>query len=110
MNTITLFQPSRIVFGDGCASRCAEFLAQRGCKRVLLVVGAAVIPLIEGIIDNLKRSGLTVITAPTINREPTISDFKSICQVALMEKVDSVLGTGGRSVIDVAKLVAALAK
>lgn len=109
MNIITLFQPPCIVFGDGCAPRCAEFLAQRGCERVLLVAGAAVMPSIEGIIDNLKRSGLTVVTAPTIDREPTISDFESIGELALTEKVDGVLGIGGGSVIDVAKLVAALA-
>ena len=37
MNIVTLLQPPRIVIGDGCAPHCAEYLAQRGVRRVLLV-------------------------------------------------------------------------
>jgi alcohol dehydrogenase class IV len=44
MNIVTLLQPARIVFGNGCAPQCAEYLAQRGVKRVLLVSSSPVLP------------------------------------------------------------------
>ena len=35
MNIVTLLQPPRIVFGNGCAPQCVDYLAQRGVKRLL---------------------------------------------------------------------------
>ena len=37
MNIVTLLQPPRIVFGNGCAPQCAGFFTERGVGRVLLV-------------------------------------------------------------------------
>jgi alcohol dehydrogenase class IV len=109
MNIITLLQPPRIVFGNGCAPQCAEFLAQRGCRRVLLVTGSPVLPLLDAVMGALKKCGIAVVAAPAVDREPTLSLFETVRQFARTEKVEGVLGIGGGSVIDVAKLTAALA-
>ena len=58
MNPITLLQPPRIVFGNGCAPQCAEFLAQRGVKRVLLVSSSPVLPALGEVKSALKKSGV----------------------------------------------------
>ena len=108
MNTITLLQPSRIVFGNGCAPQCAEFLAQRGVKRVLLVSSTPVLPTLGAVTDALKKSGVEFVTAPSVDREPTQELFEKILAFARAEKIDGVLAIGGGSAIDVAKLVAAL--
>ncbi len=108
MNIITLLQPPRVVFGNGCAPQCAEFLAQRGCRRVLLVSSSPVLPLLGAVTDALKTSGVVTIMAPAVDREPTLSLFETIRQFAHEQKVDGVLGVGGGSAIDVAKLAAAL--
>jgi alcohol dehydrogenase class IV len=58
MNIVTLLQPPRIVFGNGCAPQCAEFLAQRGVKRVLLVSSTPVLPALghgEGGAEKIRR-------------------------------------------------------
>jgi alcohol dehydrogenase class IV len=110
VNIVTLLQPARIVFGNGCASQCAEFLAQRGVKRVLLVSSSPVLPTLGAVTAALKKCGVDFILAPPVDREPTQALFENILSVARAEKIDGVLGIGGGSVIDVAKLIAALAR
>jgi len=107
-NIITLLQPPRIVFGNGCAPQCAEFLAQRGCRRALLVSSSPLLSQLDAVTGALKKSGVETVTAPAVDQEPTLSAFETVRQLAHTEKVDGVLGIGGGSVIDVAKLVAAL--
>ncbi|TAK91921.1 MAG: iron-containing alcohol dehydrogenase [Verrucomicrobia bacterium] len=108
MNLVTLLQPPRIVIGDGCAPHCAEFLAQRGVKRVLLVSSTPVLPTLGGVLEALKKTGVAVVSALAIDREPTRELFEQVLAVARKENIEGVLGIGGGSAIDVAKLVAAL--
>ncbi len=108
MNPITLLQPGRIVFGNGCAGQCAEFLAQRGVKRALLVSSTPVLPTASLVLDALKKAGIQFLQAPPVDREPTLRLFESMLSEARAEKIDAVLGIGGGSVIDVAKLISAL--
>jgi alcohol dehydrogenase class IV len=110
MNIITLLQPPRVVFGNGCAPQCAEFLAQRGVKRVLLVSSTPVLPTLGAVREALQKANVIVVTALPVDREPTRAIFETILQVARVENIDGVLGIGGGSAIDVAKLVAALAR
>jgi len=110
MNIITLLQPPRIVFGNGCAPQCAEFLAARGVKRVLLVSSTTVLPLLEVVTSALKKSGVEFVLSAPVDREPTQKLFENILSVARAEKIDAVLGIGGGSAIDVAKLIAALTR
>ncbi len=107
MNIITLLQPPRIVFGNGCAPQCAEFLAARGVKRALLVSSTTVLPLLGAVTDALKKSGVDFVNSAPVDREPTQALFENILSFARAEKIDGVLGIGGGSAIDVAKLVAA---
>lgn len=108
MNCITLLQPPRIVFGDGCAPQCAGYLAQRGVKRVLLVSSTPVLPAIRSVLDALKQHGVEFLQAPPVDCEPTRQLFENIFSGVRGEKIEGVLGIGGGSVIDVAKLLAAL--
>ena len=110
MNTVTLLQPPRIVFGNGCAGQSAEFLAQRGAQRVLLVTSKSVRPQIAFLVEALKKSGGEVVVAGFVPPEPTLKFFETVLQAAQAAKIDSVLVGGGGSAIDVAKLIAALAR
>lgn len=109
MNPITLLQPPRLVFGNGCAPQCADWLAQRGVKRVLLVSSTPVLPTLGAVIAALKKSGVEIVLAAPVDAEPTRELFETVLKAARAEKIDAVLGIGGGSAIDVAKLVAALA-
>ena len=108
MNIVTLLQPPRIVIGDGCAPQCAEFFSQRGVKRVLLVSSSPVLPTLTGVLEALTQVGVAVVRSLTIDREPTRQVFEQVLAVARKENIEAVLGIGGGSAIDVAKLVAAL--
>jgi alcohol dehydrogenase len=109
MNTVTLLQPPRIVFGNGCAPQCVEFLAQMGAKQLLLVSGKSVRPQLDSIVAALKEAGMEVIEGPFVPPEPTVKFFETALAEARKQQIDSVLAIGGGSVIDVAKLIAALA-
>lgn len=99
-----------IVFGDGCAAQSAEWLARRGVKRVLLVTSPQVLPVLEGLKAGLRSENVEFVLAPAIDCEPSLELFETVLQAARREQVDGVLGVGGGSAIDVAKLAAALAQ
>lgn len=108
MKSVTLQQPPCITIGEGCAPRCAEYLAQRGLGRVLLVTSTPVLPTLAGVLDALHRSGIAVVHAPTVDGEPTCTMLAPMLDLARGQDVQAVLGIGGGSAIDVAKLLAAL--
>jgi alcohol dehydrogenase class IV len=108
MNIVALLQPPRIVFGNGCAPQCAEFLTQRGVKRALLISSTPILPTLGDVTVALKKSGVGIVQAPPVDCEPTRAMFEAAVKFARVEKVDGVIGIGGGSAIDVAKLVAAL--
>jgi alcohol dehydrogenase len=110
MNTVTLLQPSRIVVGNNCALQCAEFLAQRGVRHVLLVSSTPVLPGLRPVVETLQAAKIRVVHAPPIDREPSLAMFEAALLLARAEEIDGVLGIGGGSAIDVAKLVAALTR
>ncbi|MDR3793437.1 MAG: iron-containing alcohol dehydrogenase [Terracidiphilus sp.] len=104
MNTVTLLQVPRLVVGSGCRAQCGEFLAARGVERALLVAppfGTALAePLLKGIAHVQVES--------SIEAEPSVSGFNAILARTQSFKPDAVIGLGGGSALDVAKLVAAL--
>jgi alcohol dehydrogenase class IV len=109
MNTVTLLQPPRIVFGNGCAPQCVEFLAQSSVKRLFLVTSRSVHVQVKSITETLKQAGIEIIQSPFVPPEPTVEFFEIAMSEARKNQIDSVLAPGGGSVMDVAKLVAALA-
>jgi len=109
MNTITLRQPPTIVFGTGSACRTTEILVQQRCRRILLVSSTPVLRTVQPLLEDFVRAGLTIVQAPPVDTEPTVATFESALAVAGANLVDAVVGIGGGSALDVAKLVAALA-
>jgi alcohol dehydrogenase len=110
MNPIILLQPPRIVFGNGCAVQSAEFLAQRGVQRVLLVTSKSVRRQINFLAEALQKAHCEVVEGRFVPPEPTLHFFESALKAAQAANIDSVLGVGGGSAIDVAKLIAALVR
>ncbi|MBQ6065037.1 MAG: iron-containing alcohol dehydrogenase [Prevotella sp.] len=108
MREITLQQPNKIVFGSGCIKSFVKDYLSLGYRRLFFLTAPPIRPLIEEAINLLTQGGAEIEVYDQIMAEPTISDFKRIKGAAQVFQADSVVGVGGGSVLDVAKLVATL--
>lgn len=106
MKAIELKQPQRIVFGTGCMSQMRDDFLASGMKKLFLLTADPILPLIQPTICGLEQEGVSVCVETKILGEPTVCDFKRILKEAQEFHADSVIGIGGGSVMDVAKLVA----
>ena len=99
-------QPQKIVFGTGCMQQfCKDYLAH-GFKRLFVLTAPVLRNMVEESVRPLE--GVEINIYDNINAEPSVSDFKSVLAAAQKFNADSVIGVGGGSVLDLAKLVAAL--
>ena len=109
MNTVILRQPRRIVFGCGCAIQAADdLIAIAAPRNVFVVTARPVAPLAAPIIDKLTKAFFTVTVYDKVNTEPTVAMFNDAMVLAEQVKPAVVIGIGGGSALDLAKLVAAL--
>jgi len=98
---ITLVQPARLEIGAGAVSRLAEWAENYG--RIFVVAMAPTVGFAARI--GLKGTIETYIDIPP---EPDLPAFEKVLAAARAFKPDLVIGLGGGSVMDVAKLVAVL--
>src|SRR5262249_24362980 len=96
-----LSQPRTLVFGAGSIAQCAEELVAHNRFSAFIVTS----PPTRALCAPLEVPGATVWDG--IKQEPTVADFKNALAAARTVKPDAVIGVGGGSVLDVAKLVAA---
>jgi alcohol dehydrogenase len=109
MNTLSLQQPPRIEFGNGCATQCAELLAGRRPRGVLVITSSPVLPTLAPLLAALRATVPRLTVYDRIDAEPTLAMFADALRLAESLQLDAVIGAGGGSAMDVAKLVAALA-
>lgn len=105
---IQLSQPRRIVFGDGCALRCADEIKELGLRRVFVLTSPSVRAATEPLVAQLRANGASVEIFSGAQPEPTIAHFNEVLAPARAFAPDAVVGFGGGSALDLAKLVAAL--
>ena len=107
MKPITILQPQKIVFGSGCIQTFVDDYLSLGFRRLFVLTAPPILPLIEPAMNWLKANGVSIEVCHDILAEPTLNDFNKILDSAREFRADSVVGIGGGSVLDVAKLVAA---
>lgn len=108
MRQINLLQPGKISFGLGCIEECVEDIQVVGLQRVFIVTSSPILGLVEPLVDKLRKYGMTVEVNAEIDTEPTIGDYERVLADAQQFEPEIVIGFGGGSSMDVAKLVAAL--
>jgi alcohol dehydrogenase len=108
MNSVRLQQPRKIIFGEGCVAQCAADLLAQSLRRVFIVTSPPTRLLADTLANALRLQGATITFYDAINAEPSIATFEDVLAAARDAKPDGVVGLGGGSALDVAKLVAAL--
>jgi alcohol dehydrogenase class IV len=99
--------PRALVFGPGVVEKLApEILAINAGSRVVLVVDPAV--QAASVEAHLQQQGLQVLRYAAPPREPRIADVHAALSHARDFKAQVVVGLGGGSAMDLAKLVAIL--
>jgi alcohol dehydrogenase class IV len=107
MSTLSIHFPGKLVFGNGCLHQLPEAIAVLVPARVFIVTITPLLPALQGLIQSLEKKGIHVVTYTRIVREPSFQDFHRIMAHATPFNPDVVIGIGGGSVLDIAKLVAA---
>jgi alcohol dehydrogenase len=107
MRTLSFFQPQRLVFGWGCLSECIAYLDQLRPAHLRILTSAVLAPVASRI--QVALPGIASSMDLEIPSEPTIADFQAATARAVEAGATCILGLGGGSVLDIAKLVAAFA-
>lgn len=104
MNTITLLQVPRLTIGSGCLAECPKFLAGRGVERALAIAPPFGRKAAERALEGVPHKQIE----DSVEAEPSVSGFQAVLARAQAFQPDAVIGLGGGSALDMAKLVAAL--
>ncbi len=110
MNTIqplTINFPGKLIFGNGRIEQLKDEVLIFTSKKVLIITIEPLMPTVEKIAKGLKDAYLEVQIDSTTDKEPYFSDFKKLMRKVGHLNPDVVIGIGGGSVLDLAKLVAA---
>ena len=103
--------PGKIVFGAGCADTVGEYAAHFG-KRAAIIAGKSVRPektaLLAHIQALLAERGVESFVYAKINENPSIPVVDEGVDFARAHACDLVIGVGGGSPLDSAKLIALL--
>lgn len=106
----TYHLPSKIVFGSSFLDVLKSEAGQYGSK-TLLATGKNFIfktGLYDKAVAALKKSNIQVVSFNDIGHDPDFETVNTCLQKAKSEKVNFIIAFGGGSVIDVAKLTAAV--
>jgi alcohol dehydrogenase class IV len=108
MSLIKLQFPGNLIFGNNCFAHFIEQFSGMEFKNVLIVVDPFIEPHLESLTFELRKAGTKYFIDNKITKEPSVSDFKKLLEKAEKNSIDSVIGIGGGSVLDVSKLAAAI--
>ncbi|QDK80649.1 iron-containing alcohol dehydrogenase [Spirosoma sp. KCTC 42546] len=104
---LTIHFPGKLVFGKGSLGNLANEIIQIAPQKVLIVTISPLLEQLKSLLDTLESNRIAVQVDTSIVQEPSFADFDKLMQTVSPFNPDVVLGIGGGSVLDIAKLVAA---
>ncbi len=101
----------RIICRDGSAAGLAQYARELGVRHAMLVTDRGVIStgIAADALAGLRRSDIGVTVFDRVEADPPEATVQAAVAQARAESVDGVIGFGGGSSLDTAKLVALLA-
>ena len=112
MPQFTFETTPNIICEQGAAKRLGEIARDLGMSRVFLVtdIGLTKAGLIDGALTSLSDAGVKVTVFSDVLADPPEVSVQAAVQAAIAVGADGVIGFGGGSSLDTAKLVGLLAK
>ena len=112
MSNFSFETPPRVICADGESERLGDLLREFGVSRPLVVTDRGIVEagLLEPMLARLRTLGLDVTVFADVLADPPASCVEAAVALALATRADGVIGFGGGSSLDVAKLVALLSR
>jgi len=104
---LKIFFPGKLVFGNGTLQQLADDVIELKPAKVFIGTIEPLRSAIETFVHTLTENKIEVLIDTSIVAEPSFSDFEQLMKKITPFNPDVVIGIGGGSVLDIAKLVAA---
>jgi alcohol dehydrogenase class IV len=101
-----------IHIGENALAVLPSFLQRVDSQKVMVVTDAGIVNagIYEQLNNVLKQSSRQVILFDKVEPDPSIELVSRVVEIARKENIDTVIGIGGGSSIDIAKVTAAMVK
>jgi len=108
--TNILFPPTKLVFGNNTINQLGIETENINCKNVLIITDKKLeaIGIVNKAIDALNKKNIKISTYSGITPNPTISEVEKGVNIAKSKAIDLIVGFGGGSILDAAKVIAVM--
>ncbi len=107
-----IFQTTKTIINEpGISGKLDPIIKELDVRRILLVTDPGIVKtgMVDKIQNGICKSGLEILTFEKVEADPPETMILEAVELARENKTDSVIGLGGGSSLDTAKLIAFLA-
>lgn len=104
---LNIYFPGKLVFANGCLDTLSGEIEQMQPRSVFFITIEPLLQKLAPILSGLQAKGISIGTDTSIVQEPGFADFAKLMERVQPVNPDVIVGIGGGSVLDIAKLVSA---